>query len=338
MAKRRYTKKGSKIQPAVLTLLYQLPAGAPGISHIDLSQSASLVNRRFYRQGINWAVAGFKVISPSGVTGSMSVSKLPNTWVMSNAWEKGFRAWNRMNKDAMDETMSVRPKFLDFKVYADSTHHTAGRAANLLPLSALAVPATVGEWEMSKFVIPDTSLGATGGVQEREIIATGANYPGAGASGLNAVSLIEGYAASRGLPDVLDPNTPDDANDSDGVSPENFLQALFNEGTQQSSDVLDVMITENNIAPYPFENDGTNVDTMYPGGANQLSGQEYHDSAYVTPTTIGGITHMKGSNFPCGLVTISHNLTAPAEGGVLIQIDLVPGEHRGYLCEPMTEM
>ena len=338
MAKRRYTKKGSKIQPAVLTLLYQLPAGAPGISHIDLSQSASLVNRRFYRQGINWAVAGFKVISPSGVTGSMSVSKLPNTWVMSNAWEKGFRAWNRMNKDAMDETMSVRPKFLDFKVYADSTHHTAGRAANLLPLSALAVPATVGEWEMSKFVIPDTSLGATGGVQEREIIATGANYPGAGASGLNAVSLIEGYAASRGLPDVLDPNTPDDANDSDGVSPENFLQALFNEGTQQSSDVLDVMITENNIAPYPFENDGTNVDTMYPGGANQLSGQEYHDSAYVTPTTIGGITHMKGSNFPCGLVTISHNLTAPAEGGVLIQVDLVPGEHRGYLCEPMTEM
>ena len=208
MAKRRYTKKGSKIQPAVLTLLYQLPAGAPGISHIDLSQSASLVNRRFYRQGINWAVAGFKVISPSGVTGSMSVSKLPNTWVMSNAWEKGFRAWNRMNKDAMDETMSVRPKFLDFKVYADSTHHTACRAANLLPLSALAVPATVGEWEMSKFVIPDTSLGATGGVQEREIIATGANYPGAGASGLNAVSLIEGYAASRGLPDVLDPNTP----------------------------------------------------------------------------------------------------------------------------------
>jgi hypothetical protein len=257
---------------------------------------------------------------------------------MSNAWEKGFRAWNRMNKDAMDETMSVRPKFLDFKVYADSTHHTAGRAANLLPLSALAAPATPGEWEMSKFVIPDTSLGATGGVQEREIIATGANYPGAGASGLNAVSLIEGYAASRGLPDVLDPNTPDDANDSDGVSPENFLQALFNEGTQQSSDVLDVMITENNIAPYPFENDGTNVDTMYPGGANQLSGQEYHDSAYVTPTTIGGITHMKGSNFPCGLVTISHNLTAPAEGGVLIQIDLVPGEHRGYLCEPMTEM
>ena len=338
MAKRRYTKKGSKIQPAVLTLLYQLPAGAPGISHIDLSQSASLANRRFYRQGINWAVAGFKVISPSGVTGSMSISKLPNTWVMSNAWEKGFRAWNRMNKDAMDETMSVRPKFLDFKVYADATHHTAGRAANLLPLSALAVPATAGEWEMSKFVIPDTSLGATGGVQEREIIATGANYPGAGASGLNAVSLIEGYAASRGLPDVLDPNTPDDANDSDGVSPENFLQALFNEGTQQSADVLDVMITENNIAPYPFENDGTNVDTMYPGGANQLTGQEYHDSAFVTPTTIGGITHMKGSNFPCGLVTISHNLTAPAEGGVLIQVDLVPGEHRGYLCEPMTEM
>ncbi len=71
-------RRKSKIQPAVLTMAFALPDGA-AISTIDLSQAASLVNRRFYRQGINWAVAGFKIISPAGATGSLSVAQLPNT-------------------------------------------------------------------------------------------------------------------------------------------------------------------------------------------------------------------------------------------------------------------
>jgi len=306
----------------------------------DLSQIASLVNRRFYRQGINWAVAGFKISSQAGFQGQISVSKLPNTWVMSNAWEKGMRAWSKMNRMALEEAPSVRPKFLDFKVYADATHATAGVAANLIPISLgdglVAGTATLGEWEMSKFVVPDTTS-AVGGISNYEVIATGASYPGAGASSLNSVSLIEGYAASRGLPEVLDPNTPDDARDADGVAPENFLVALFNEGTQQDSEVLADLTAENNIAPYPFENDGVNLDTMYPGGANQLQGMQIHDINFITPTTIGGHTRLKGGNFPCGLVRF--DMTNLGEtSNLIIQIDLIPGTHRGYLCEAMTEM
>ena len=346
MARRKYSaKKRNKIEPAALTMTFVIPTvgAAAQVHHIDLSQCASLLNRRFYRQGINWAVAGIKAVTTTQQIGAqISVGMLPNTWVMSNAWEKGFRAWQRMNLEALQESESVRPRFLDFKIYANKDHHAAGYGSNLLPISSAttAAPiqlATVGEWEPSKYVIPDTSLGATGGVQEREVIAVGANYPGNGSSGLNAVSLIEGYAASRGLPNVLDPNTPDDAADSDGVSPENFLQALFNEGTQQSSDVLDVMITENNIAPYPFENDGVNVDTMYPGGANQLASLELHDFEVVTASTVGGTTRLKGGNFPCGLMEIQ--TFGYVEGSsITLQVNLVPGNHRGYLCEPMTEM
>ena len=336
MAKRRYTKKGNKIQPAVQTLYFahNAPAGA-STSYIDLSQVASLVNRRFYRQGINWAVAGFKFLSTSNFAGSIGVHKLPNTWVMSNAWEKGFRAWQRMNNKALEEAESVRPKFLDFKVYADAEHHTAGVAGNLMPISLGGV-ATPGEWEMSKFVVPNTAS-TTGVASNFEVIATGASYPGGGASTLNAVSLIEGYAASRGLPDVLDPNTPDDAADADGATPENFLSALFNEGTQQDDQVISDMIAENNIAPYPFENDGVNTDTMYPGGANQLTGLQVHDYEYVTATTVGGTSRIKGGNFPCGLIRIDTSSIGDV-GGWVLMIDLIPGEHRGYLCEPMTEM
>jgi hypothetical protein len=321
-----------------IPLNFQVAPSAVNSNYVDLSQVASLLNRRFYRQGINWAVAGFKFLTSGSAVGSIQIQKLPNTWVMSNAWEKGFRAWQDMNDKALEETPSVRPRFLDFKIYADSAHHTDGFGANLLPLSGTGVPAIAGEWEASKYVIPRTDS-TTGIPAEREVIATGSNYPGAGASGLNAVSLIEGYASSRGLPNVLDPNTPDDAADASGVAPQNWMTALFNEGTVQDETVIDEMITENNIAPYPFENDGVNVDTMYPGGANQLPGLESHDLTFVSATTIGGTTRLKGGNFPCGLVKIvTANLDDSNIMSVTMLVDLVPGNHRGYLCEPMTEM
>jgi hypothetical protein len=331
MAKRKYSKR-SKIEPAVLTAAFVLPSGA-ATSTIDLSQVACLINRRFYRQGINWAVAGFKVISPGNAIGSMSIGQLPNTWVMSNAWEKGMRSWMKMNNQALMESPSVRPKFLDFKIYADATHHQAGYGANLLPIDFAGAPATAGEWAPSQIHIPTASPGYL--AADREMIAVGASYPGNGASGFNAVSLIEGYAASRGLPNIADPNVPDDNSDADGVTPQNWMTALFNDGTQQDSDVLEDMATDNNIAPYPFEGDGTNVDTMYPGGANQLGTIQYHDSAIISATTIGGVTTLKGGNFPCGLIRIASTIDTP---GTILQINLVPGNHRGYLCEPMTEM
>jgi len=342
MAKRYSSKKGRKIEPSVQTVLLSTPgvaAGAIGSFTADLSQIASIINRRFYRQGINWAVAGFKILTAG--TGTIQVRKLPNTWVLSNAWEKGFRAWQKMNNEALAETPSIRPKFLDFKIYADATHHTDGFTANLLPVNnavVVAPTATPGEWEPSKIVVPLTD--GSDNAFSRELIAVGGNYSGnSPITGLNAVSLIEGYANSRGLPNVLDPNVPDDAASANGSSPENWLSAMFNEGTDQDDLVLEDMISENNLAPYPFENDGVNTDTMYPGGENQLSGLELHDVNFLTGTTVGGMTYIKGGNFPCGLVRFDWAPAADSGGSnVVIQIDLMPGSHRGYLCEPMTEM
>jgi len=339
MAKRKYSKRSRNMEPAVQTITFTgltVPAGGGRLDHCDLSQIASIVNRRFYRQGINWAVAGFKFTATSG-SGSIQINKLPNTWVLSNAWTKSMRAWTRMNNEALEETESVRPRFLDFKIYADAAHHTAGYGANLLPVSGGGVGFQPGEWEPSKVVIPigAASPGSTG---DREVIAVGANFPGIGASGLNAVSMIEGYAASRGLPAIADPNTPDDAALVDGFNPQNWMAAIFNEGTDQTQDVMEDMISENNIAPYPFENDGANLDTMYPNGANQGTGLQVHDVELVSGTTIGGTTRLKGGNFPCGLIQILTLNTSAAEMTYTLQIDLVPGNHRGYLCESMTEM
>ena len=341
-------RTSNKIEPAVMTFVLKTDSVTPGNEAsftADLSQIASTVNRRFYRQGLNWAVAGFKIFT-TGDDLVINIKKLPNTWVMSNAWEKSMRAWLKMNNQALSETESVRPRFMDFKIYADEFHHSQGFSSNLVPLDGslpLTIPYQFGEWESSKVFVPEpynvTPATGTDTMETLEMVAVGASYPGASATtGFNAVSLIEGYANSRALPARADPNTPGDISDVAGPTPENWLSAMFNEGITQDADIIDELTTENIIAPYPFENDGTNVDTMYPGGANQAPGLEIHDIARVTTTTLSDTTRLKGGNFPCGLVRFDLGNAGTATSGMTIMIDLVPGDHRGYLCEPMTEM
>ena len=320
-----------KLQPAVKTMAFQLPIGTS--STVDLSQCASLLNRRFYRQGLNWAVAGFTFFTQG--QGEISIFKVPDTWVASNAWEKGFHAWNDMNKEALESTESIKPKFTDFKVYMDNIHHAAGVGANMLPIDSLNNVAIAGTWDMSEMTIPTS--GATGNATDFEIIWTGASYPGAApTSTLDAVSLIEGYASSRGLPEIRDPNAPADAADVGPTgTPENWIGALDNEGTDQDKDVLANMLADNNKAPYPFENDGTHTDTQYPGGANQLPGLQVHDSLLVTATTVGGKTSAPGGNFQGGLIRIMNTIDA---GVIAMLIHLVPGSHRGYMCQNQMDV
>ena len=175
MARKRNNKQ-RKLEPAVQTLAFTVPTAGVGQGHtVDLSQAASLVNRRFYRQGINWVVSGFRFFragtAPTAGTG-VAIGKLPNTWVMANAWEKGFRHWQELNKRAIEAGESLPGRFTDFKVYMDATHHQAVQW-NLLPTDADATPAAAGEWVYSKIILPDTTI--TGNAREREIIAVGGN-------------------------------------------------------------------------------------------------------------------------------------------------------------------
>ncbi|AXH79444.1 MAG: hypothetical protein [Circular genetic element sp.] len=346
MARRNNNKmtRQIKMEPAVQSIAFSMPAGT---RYVDLSQAASLANRRFYRQGLNWAVSGIRFMQSTpqsaGTATTISVYKLPNTWVMSNSWHKAFAAWSKMNREALQESESVRPRFLDFKVFADASHHLLGKQFNLMPIADEGVLTSIadpGEWEMSKMIIP-VGASSPGVTADREIVAVGGNYPGIGHSGFDAVSLIDGYSASRGLPNVLDPNTPTDADDVSGFNPDNWIAATFNEGTDQTEDVLEDMVSENNTAPYPFENgpDQNNplvpyADTQYPGGPNQLNGLELVDRGFFNDSTTQNKIYLSGSNFPCGLIKIVSAAGAP----ITMIIDLVPGPHRGYLCQSMQDM
>ena len=340
MANKRNQPTLPNIEPSVMTLTFQTPvlaAGQQGSNFIDLSQVTSLVNRRFYRQGLNWAVSGFKFLTAGG-EGGIAISKLPNTWTLANAWVKGFENWRERINEAFgegEEESLTKGKFLDFKIYADADHHQAGYVGNLLPLGRTGVPPTPGEWISSKIRLENGAGGSVG----HEIVAVGPNYPGvSGVTALNAVSLIEGYAASRRLPEIRDPNTPQDLESTAGTTAENWMRGMHTRGGNNDQLII-TEVSGYDLPPYPFENDGVHNDTMYPGGANQLPTLDLHESVTYTSSSIGAQAYGKGGNFPCGLVRIDHSVgNESISHNIVIQVDLVPGEHRGYLAEPMGDM
>jgi len=332
-------KKRNKIQPSVQTMTFNIasvPNNATARFYIDLSQCASILNRRFYRQGINWAVAGFKFVG--SVPMNITVSKLPNTWVTSNAWEKAFRAWDKQQKDDLEEAggMSAMAKFRDFKVFMGANHvdqyFASGsdlNVTNQLPITTDftggIVRSTGGEWEPSQIVLPMTLPDASGSLiepQEYLLHMVGANVNGSLSRG-----VIEGYADSRAYPQSPDPvSRPLD-------SAQNWMRAMFDVGNDNPEVIANATDTNDEL-PYP------QVD--YPGGELQLPGLQVHDLVRITetnPTNGISVRGGKGGNFPCGLIAL--DTTAFGDGlttNLTLQVDLIPGNHRGYLCEPMTEM
>ena len=317
-----------KMEPAVQTLVFTTPpadAGASVVSYIDLSQCASIINRRFYRQGINWAVGGMKILS--GKEASITISKLPDTWVTSNAWEKGFRSWQKQQDEALEESggQSMKARFNDFKVFADTNHVTSGFATNLIPRvfdGVTTVEYNTGTWEPSQIVLPNVNPDGTGSdiePAERFLHMVGPNVFGALSRG-----IIEGYADSRSYPQSPDPVGPD-IGDAD-----NWMARMFDTGNDME-EVLDNATLRNDTLPYD-QND-------YPNGEGNAPALQIHDTDSITGTTIGGMTRIKGGMFPCGLIRIDHlNSSVTNNVALALVIDLVPGNHRGYLCEPMTEM
>jgi len=321
MARRRKKSRSSKLD-SVMTIPFALTGkGEEATSTIDISQCASLVNRRFYRQGLEWAVAGFTVLSDD--QGTINVQKLPDTWMCDNGYTKAYHAWKRQQDDAIEEAgaESAVAAFRDFKVHMDVTHVTAGFANNLLPVGYGGVGYPIGEWEASNIVVPNVIPDASGSTvdpTEYMLHTVGVNNNAGVSRG-----IIEGYADSRAYPQSPDPVSP--GLDSDN----NWLRDMFDVGND-SSEIVDNAIDTNDQLPYDQVN--------YPGGETIAPVLEISDQAIASATTIGGKSSLKGSNYKCGLIRVLHDFPVPSSGvpNIVLLLHLVPGNHRGYLAERMT--
>ena len=174
----------------------------------------------------------------------------------------------------------------------------------------------MGEWTAASVKIPNSPVtnpsGTPGSIESYTLHMHGDNSAGSKA-------LIVGYAESRAVPFSPDPNVPP------AVST-NWISSIFNEGTVQDNAVLNSMEDDFDEVPYDL--------TRYPGADTLQPEGELIDTVEFTGTTVSARNRVKPFNAPCGLIKVN-NATGQ---DLTLYIDLVPGHHRGYLCEPMTDM
>ncbi len=273
MAKKGYSRM-KKTQPAVMNIKVKLFTQVSGFNHMDLSQCASIVNRRFYRQGINWAVSGFTVINdpakPS--TGQITISSLPSTWICSNSWEKGFRQWQRQQNEALEDGTqeSVKARFNDFKIFMNDEHSTAGTSDNVIPIDRDDAFYAVGEWDYSQLVIPNwAGAGGGPGVNYEPFMQMLGGNPVGGSPPV--IGLIHAYENSRGVPQSPDPAVPADVLSAT----ENIYNAMFDVGNN-NIEVLENVVGKNDDLPYD--------QTLYPGALNAQS--EFVNTIQLSNTAV----------------------------------------------------
>ncbi len=288
-------------------------------NYVDLAQCLSIVNRRSYRQAMNYAVASVEVFASTG--GRVFVFSIPTTWVADNATTKAFEAWKDQRAEVLKEQPSLRAKWADFKIFMDSAHATAGVANNLTPNDGVS-PYLLGEWQHSEIVVPVPGADqlVEGTAQEVSLHVVGNHIPAADFdTSTTSVGLIKAYVASRAR--VLAP---------DPVPVGQYLSGFYNRDSlpdEMSQDVMSNVANRNDEPPYDIDD--------YPGGENNAPINQFVDIMIVR--NWGDATQYSSDSMgsfvaPFGLLSIHAN--AFDENDVItVIINCVPGKYKGILAE-----
>ncbi len=313
-----------KLQPAVMQIEFTVPQGR---SYIDLNLAASLVNRRAYKQeNTNFAVASFEFLGTG--TGSVAIAKLPETWVAHNAYTKARALWNEMNDQVLDSNEGIQGRYQDFKVYLEEAMgvETIQTSANpngkiLTPLAGDWTSANFDEsaapkanWDWSTIQIPNDPASGTTTEYALHMV---------GPSSATSMGVIHGYALSRQRPQLDEPNTPGAGSTGD------WMTALFDDG-EQLEELKTDLIDDNDRPPYAVGNPGFNSE-FYPGGSAEFDTLQVHGFCSYTATTVSAKNVIQGGMFGLGQLAIQNDTGA----NLNLLVHLVPGTHRGYMCEAL---
>lgn len=338
-------RNSRKMQPAVRSMYFNVPSSGTSsfvTSYVDLSLAASAINRRFYRQGLNWAVSGFTFYNESVNSGTVRLSKLPDTWSVANAWTKSFALWRKMQDQIADENPSLRAKYNDFKIYADVDMVNASTQSSwyaiqneiLMPISGPSGTGgyvlKYGEWDYSDITIPNDPDNS-GNTTDYALHMVGNDSTSPRSKG-----MLQGYGESRSRPQEIDPSQMDVGG---------WMIELFDVG-DNLDEVRENFSDENDSPPYrvgsPDPADASHGKTYIPGASENLPVLEIHSALSFTATTVSAKQQIVGTNVQCGLLKIEANgfdTSEPAQSSSLfMQIHLAPGPHGGYMCQPMQEV
>ncbi len=320
-----------KIEPAVRQLLYIVP---DGVSYIDLAKDLSKVNRRLYRQGMSYVIQDIQVGVSNGMKASdvwgASFSTAGNSWIVHNAWKKGFAAWRDQQREITRALGSdVSGKWADYKIYLDDTMEDG---TILEPYASDNAVYLAGEWEHSKLVFDDD-----GTEREFKMHLVGSSNL-ADTNEESGIGLIYEYNLSRRRIQSPDPSVSGSASDS-------IYSKLF--ATDEMSDMMVDNIEGDNDNP-PYDHD------EMPGGATNADAAVINRfvscSANQTTVTVPGFVA------ECGLVRVFTSEQSLDTNGFLadastangvyasgtasntaVLITVAPGPYRGVLAAPMGQ-
>jgi len=303
------------MQPAQTVLTYEV---TDGTSYIDIAEGLSQVNRRAYRQGMEYAVGkvsfGYAANPQSILNVGLNCFTAGNTWVVHNAWKKAYAHWIAQQRRARRLIgQSAKPTWEDFKVYLDDAHR-AGTSLGVLAGDAGAVG--TGEWDYSRLIweaddasIDEVYLHLIGG----DVSTTD-------------WGLILGYQQSRATVQPEDPDLPAEYSI-------NMYTHLAQDQDAAVDEVAQNMEDENDEPPYDQDD--------YPGSDTNSDSPWLQDFAFASTSVPVGV--VPGFVAQCGLIKFKLEAHNTINGGLetapttLVQVHIVPGGYKGVAALPMGQ-
>jgi len=290
------------MQPAQTVLTYEVPAGS---SYIDIAEGLSQVNRRAYRQGMEYAIGkitfAYAGIPQQVMNVSLAVATAGNTWVVHNAWKKAYAHWIAQQRTARRLIgQSAKPTWEDFKVYLDDAHR-AGTRLGVLAGDGGAVG--TGEWDYSQLIweADDNSI-------DRPYL-----HLIGGDVSTTDWGLILGYQQSRATVQPEDPDLPDEYST-------NMYARLATDENVVADEVANQMEETNDEPPYDQDD--------YPGNDTNSDAPWLQQFAVASSTIPVGV--VPGFVAQCGLFKLvlvardnEGSVTAPPT--TVVAVHLVPG-------------
>lgn len=300
MPKKRYT-------PAVRYLRYMLihnGADQEDSHYIDLARDLSNINRRMYRQGKVYRIANITVHTTSHAF--VKACSAPDSWVVRNAWKRGFKKWNKMNK-LPGRTFS---RWHDFKTRLIDDARTDPDQP--LPIDSGDNVLEQGEWVVSEYVSPDGTTGA-------DAFTSHLLGPHVGTAGsLTAVGLVYSYGEARGSVSLDSPNFDDGGDDEP-------LTNLFDDGTT-IDEIAQNLDSYGDKPPYHVGAGDSDRGESYPGSVSNMPKPLVHGETAMTPEqSIGYIT---GFNVICGLLEFETKSDQETDY-IEVLVELAPGDYKG---------
>jgi hypothetical protein len=242
---------------------------------------------------------------------------LPDNWITKNAWNRGFKLFQKMNALAGPPlTTGQRGAYHDFKVYMDNRHRTTGSLEpSMYNINATQSTYSADDWDYSQFVSADDNQDGQANSDEFNVHMLGVHV--AAASGTpghwDSVGLIKSYAESRALKPSQDPTTTTSTVDDPLVNVFDFSSE------EQMNDIIENLQDTNDEPPYDRD--------AYLG---ELSNSMYHVARIGTEAGVGRIGRASGFCAPFGLICVDPHGVSTAFRVVL---NLAVGTYHGVYAE-----